>query len=111
MKKRLAIWASLLIAAALALGLIPREDPVEYVYREFPLTQGWGNMKVERITESDEVVTLEVIYDADKNFLAHERWFIKDRTKLQDLPGGYYEKWHGYVYLVKDGLYSWEAVQ
>ncbi|ARU62739.1 hypothetical protein CBW65_18525 [Tumebacillus avium] len=95
----------------MVLFLIPREEPADYVYREFPQTQGWGNLKVENTTESDKVATLEVTYEADKTFQAHEKWFIKERTKLQDLPGGQLEKWHGYVYLAKDGLLSWEAVQ
>lgn len=111
MKKWLTIVAALLFVAALVIFLIPREDPAEYVFREFPQTHGWGNLQVEKISESDEVVTLEVTYEADKTFQAHEKWFIKDRTKLQDLSGGQYEKWHGYVYLAKDGLFSWEAVQ
>lgn len=58
MKKWLTILAALLFVAALLLFLIPREDPAQYVYREFPQTDGWGNLQVERISESDEFVTL-----------------------------------------------------
>ncbi|ARU63672.1 hypothetical protein CBW65_23610 [Tumebacillus avium] len=111
MKKGLLALAGLLVVVIVVLFLIPREDPVDYLYREFPQTQGWGNLKVVTVTESDEVVALEVTFDVDKTFQAHEKWIIKDRSKLQEVPGGQFEKWHGYVYLVKDGLFTWEAVE
>ncbi|MCX7571369.1 hypothetical protein OS242_15575 [Tumebacillus sp. DT12] len=62
MKKWPTIMAALLFVAILVVFLIPREDPAEYVYREFPQTHGWGNLQVEKISQCDEIVTLEVTY-------------------------------------------------
>ncbi|MFD1774296.1 hypothetical protein [Paenibacillus rhizophilus] len=112
MKKKASILiASIICIFIIILFLIPRENPGDFVSHLWQNSSDWGNVKVSNIEHLSGYTVVHIQYEAKNGFQPTDRWIVKDRKKVRDMQGNEFAQWEGYVYLVKQGLYSWRIVQ
>lgn len=112
MKKAMIVSIIIFVILSIILISIPRQNPGTYVSRLWQNGSDWGNVKVLDVQHLSGYSVVHIQYEAKNRFQPPVRWVVKDRTKLKDMPpGNSFSQWEGYVYLVKQGLYSWRVIQ
>lgn len=111
MKRKYILGVSLTVLAILVIFSIPRQEPSSFL-------KEWRNAPYEireildiRESELGNYVIIKLRFDMETLETPTEHSSVKNTKKVKNLPG-YPPKaeFIGEVYLVKNGLYSWEIV-